>query len=98
LNVSKNNVDGSLTFRGSLLNSSSNPPDLTVIRNLLGEMDRERQSYNREFSVFVRNLPGELDRFGLKGIFERVGRVCDIYIPDRLLRRNQKRFGFVRFK
>ena len=52
----------------------------------------------REFSVFVRNLPGELDRFGLKGIFEKIGRVCDTYIPNRGSRWNQKRFGFVRFR
>ena len=65
-----------------------------------GERKRagERRSSHREFSVFVRNLPRELDRFGLKGIFQKVRRVCDTHIPDRGTWRNQDRFGFVRFR
>jgi len=56
------------------------------------------QNFPEEFSVFVRNIPGSLDRFGLKGIFEKIGRVSDTYIPNRDPRWNQKRFGFVRYR
>ncbi|KAJ8429203.1 hypothetical protein Cgig2_032989 [Carnegiea gigantea] len=35
----------------------------------------------REFSVFVYNIPAELDRHGLRGIFQKAGRVSDTYIP-----------------
>ena len=50
----------------------------------------------REFTVFVDNLPQNLDKFGLKGIFRRIGDVSDAYIPAKL-GRSRKRFGFVRF-
>jgi len=63
-----------------------------------GERADESRSSHREFSVYVRNLPKELDRFGLRGIFQKVGRVCDTYIPDKGSWRNQERFGFVRFR
>jgi len=46
--------------------------------------------------VFVDNLPGNLDKYGLRGIFQRAGYVSDSYIPSKLGRR-RKRFGFVRF-
>ena len=46
--------------------------------------------------MFVDNLPFNLDRFGLKGIFQRAGIVCDSFIPAKL-GRLRKRFGFVRF-
>jgi len=64
------------------------------------EVEREGFGHRpqKEFSVFVRNLPGDLDRFGLKGIFEKVGRVCDTFIPRRGPRWNYRRFGFVRFR
>ena len=70
------------------------------MRREKGEIGRIGGGKNsqREFSVFVRNLPCELDRFGLKGIFEKIGRVCDTYIPNRGSGWNHKRFGFVRFR
>ena len=46
--------------------------------------------------MFVENIPHNLDRYGLKGIFQRAGRVSDSYIPSKL-GRSRKRFGFVRF-
>jgi len=51
----------------------------------------------RGFTVFVDNLPCNLDRYGLRGTFQRAGKVTDSYIPSKLgyLR---KRFGFVRFR
>jgi len=54
----------------------------------------ERQ---REFSVFVNNIPEELDQYGLKGIFQKSGRVTKAYIPWRKIRRQRTRFGFVQF-
>lgn len=51
----------------------------------------------QEFSVFINNLPHDLDKHGLKGIFRRAGRVSDSYIPFRRSRRSSSRFGFVRF-
>ena len=50
-----------------------------------------------EFSVFINNLPHNLDKHGLKGIFQRAGKVSDSYIPSRKTRRNPIRFGFVHF-
>jgi len=46
--------------------------------------------------VKVENLPRNLDKFGLKGIFQRVGPVSDSYIPSKQ-GRSRKRFGFIRF-
>ena len=48
------------------------------------------------FTVFVDNLPFNLARYGLRGIFQRAGNVSDSYIPSKL-GRMRKRFGFVRF-
>ena len=53
-------------------------------------------STRREFTVFVDNLPQNLDKYGLKGIFRRIGDVSDAYIPAKL-GRSRKHFGFVRF-
>ena len=49
-----------------------------------------------EFSVFVGNIPGRMDQYGLKGIFMKAGYVCDTFIPFKRSRRG--RFGFVRFR
>jgi len=48
------------------------------------------------FTVFVDNLPQNLDRYGLKGIFQRAENVSDSYIPPKL-GRLRKQFGFVGF-
>jgi len=32
----------------------------------------------REYSIFIHNLPKSLDRFGLAGIFQKVGLVSDV--------------------
>ena len=66
----------------------------------LWKLQKERvilQKRPMEFSVFVNNLPVRLDQYGLKGIFQKAGKVCDTYIPNRRVRRSQGRFGFVRF-
>ena len=60
----------------------------------------ERETVNgrkQEFSVFVNNLPLNLDKHGLRGIFQRAGRVSDSYIPFKRPHRGKSRFGFVRF-
>ena len=51
----------------------------------------------KKWSIFVRNLPEKLDQFGLKGVFQKVGRVWDAYIPRRKQWFKHSRFGFVRF-
>ena len=50
-----------------------------------------------EFSVFVSNLPWNLDKYGLRGIFQRAGSVSDSFIPLKRPHCNERRFGFVRF-
>lgn len=58
------------------------------------EQEREKggreyhEAPNREFSIFVDNLPFNLDKFGLKGIFSKVGKVSDVHIPMRVGRRS----------
>ena len=58
---------------------------------------KERKSNSKEFTVFVDNLPEDLDQYGLKGIFKKAGQVSDAYIPRRRSGRKAHRFGFVRF-
>ena len=57
-----------------------------------GEKDKQR-----EFSIYISNLPEELDIHGLKGIFQKAGRISDVYIPQKRTRRFKLRFGFVSF-
>ncbi|KAJ8425219.1 hypothetical protein Cgig2_015695 [Carnegiea gigantea] len=57
---------------------------------------RGRDARRREFTVFVDNLPQQLDQYGLKGIFRKAVRVNDVYIPFRKAKRMRK-FSFVRF-
>ena len=47
--------------------------------------------------MYVNNLPINLDKYGLKGIFSKAGRVVDSYIPVGRTRGNSPRFGFVKF-
>ena len=58
---------------------------------------KERKSNFKEYTVFVDNLPEDLDQYGLKGIFKKAGQVSDTYIPRRRSGRKAHRFGFVRF-
>ena len=48
--------------------------------------------------MFVNNLPRQLDQYGLKGIFQKAGRVYDVYIPPRKGREVTGKYGFVRFR
>ena len=48
--------------------------------------------------MFVSNLPWELDRFGVKGIFQKLGQITDVYLPAARARGQRRRFGFIRFK
>jgi len=47
-----------------------------------------------EISIFISNIPPELDKFGLKGIFQKVKKVYDAYIPLRQASTARTRFGF----
>ncbi|KAJ8428190.1 hypothetical protein Cgig2_033128 [Carnegiea gigantea] len=54
----------------------------------------EQKGHNvgqREFPIFVNNIPEEIDQYGLKGIFQKAGRICDVYIPHRRTRRAKLR-------
>lgn len=58
---------------------------------------RQKERKCREFTVFVSNLPNCIDRYGLKGVFQRAGKVSDAYIPQRSSGWRNARYGFVRF-
>ena len=51
----------------------------------------------KEFSVFISNLPDKLDKYGLKGIFIKAGKVSDVYIPKGKSVRSRRRYCFGRF-
>ena len=51
----------------------------------------------RETSVFIYNLPYELDKFGVAGVFRKAGRISDVYIPSHQKYKRSGRYGFVRF-
>jgi len=66
------------------------------------EREREREGGLRfvgwkEFSVFISNIPEKLDKYGLKGIFNKAGKVSDVYIPEGKVTASRRRYGFVRF-
>ena len=56
-----------------------------------------RFNLRKEVTIFVSNIPQNLDRHGLRGIFQKAGRISDTYIPFRNSRSTKARFGFVRF-
>ncbi|KAJ8434196.1 hypothetical protein Cgig2_004667 [Carnegiea gigantea] len=64
-------------------------------RNWKGK--RVNEGNRKEFTIFVQNIPQNLDQYGLKGIFQGAEKVSDTYIPLRKGRRNNTRYGFVRF-
>ncbi|KAH7847677.1 hypothetical protein Vadar_028828 [Vaccinium darrowii] len=49
------------------------------------------------FTVFVDNLPKEMDKIWLHQIFRSYGQVDDIYIPVKRSARFNTKFGFIRF-
>ena len=59
--------------------------------------ERERVESRGEFSVYVKNVPLSLDKFGLAGIFQKVGKVSDVYIPLKHGTTFRRGFAFVRF-
>lgn len=61
--------------------------------------DREGGQLRRmEYTLFVNNLPSNVDRFDLGNLFREFGEIIDIYIPNKFGRNSQKRVGFVRFR
>jgi len=60
---------------------------------------RGRQNPTEQFgvSIYVNNLPHELDKYGLRGIFSTIGRVVDSYIPKGNRLASRPKYGFVRF-
>ena len=61
----------------------------------IGELKKDKEK-RLKFSVFVENIHKNLDQFGLIGVFKKVGKVKDAFIP---LKRGRTKieFGFVRF-
>jgi len=59
-------------------------------------MEQMNRGLSDGFSIFIDNIPLNLDQFGLRGIFRKAGRVKDSYIPKNQ-RRSLRRYGFVRF-
>jgi len=51
----------------------------------------------REISVIVFNIPASLDQYGMAGIFQRAGKISDVYIPSHQRTKKEGRYGFVRF-
>ena len=53
-----------------------------------------------DFSIFISNLTWELDKFGFKGIFQKIGQITDVCLPgaNPKRRRFRFRFGFIRFQ
>ncbi|GAB2272764.1 hypothetical protein Dimus_007584, partial [Dionaea muscipula] len=51
----------------------------------------------RIVTVFVSNLPQEMDRDWLEYLFRRYDRVCDVFIPQKRAARSNAGFGFARF-
>jgi len=62
-----------------------------------GESGRKEWQGRLGVSVHVRNLPALLDKYGLQGIFHKVGRVIASYIPKERRKGVGSRYGFVRF-
>jgi len=60
-------------------------------------MRSNEEQGRREVSVFVSNIPERLDKYGLKGLFSKAGKVSDVYIPMGRRKGSGRRFGFVRF-
>ncbi|KAJ8425772.1 hypothetical protein Cgig2_014886 [Carnegiea gigantea] len=57
---------------------------------------RVNEGSRKAFTVFVQNIPQNLDQYGLKGIFQGAGKLSDTYIPLIKGMRNNTRYGFVR--
>ncbi|KAJ8440234.1 hypothetical protein Cgig2_023999 [Carnegiea gigantea] len=56
-----------------------------------------RGNQDRTFSIFIDNLPVDLDNLGLKTLFSGYGVVMDAYVPDKVGRMSGRKYGFVRF-
>ncbi|KAH7847534.1 hypothetical protein Vadar_027263 [Vaccinium darrowii] len=56
-----------------------------------------QRSISVSFSVYVDNLPFEMDEVWLRQIFRSYGDVVDVFIPNKRSSRFNTKFGFVRF-
>ena len=61
-----------------------------------GSKESKRQEW-QGYSVFVNNVPLQMDSHGLRGVFARAGRISDVHIPLKIGRKSNMRHGFVRF-
>ena len=51
----------------------------------------------RIFSIFIDNLPIDLDNLGLKKLFSSFGEVVDVYILNKVGRKSDRKYGFIIF-
>ncbi|KAJ8449199.1 hypothetical protein Cgig2_027201 [Carnegiea gigantea] len=49
------------------------------------------------FSLFIDNLPIDLDNLGLEKLFSSYGEIVDVYIPSKVGRKSGRKYGFIRF-
>jgi len=62
-----------------------------------GRRSRQNPAEQIGVSIYVNNLPHNLDKYGLQGIFSTIGRVVDSYIPKGNRLDSRPKYGFVRF-
>jgi len=56
-----------------------------------------RGNWTRIFSLFIDNLPIDLDNLGLKKLFSSHGEIVDVYIPSKVGRKSGRKYVFIRF-
>ncbi|KAJ8430678.1 hypothetical protein Cgig2_033834 [Carnegiea gigantea] len=58
-------------------------------------IDESRGNQTQIFSIFIDNLPINLDNLGLKQLFSSYGEVVDVYIPSKVGRKSGQKYGFI---
>ena len=66
-------------------------------KQVRGRLHTGNQTEKLGVSIYVTNLPSELDKYGLRGIFSRIGMVVDSHIPQGSRIGSRSKYGFVRF-
>ncbi|KAH7865128.1 hypothetical protein Vadar_002587 [Vaccinium darrowii] len=98
-----------ISFAGIVLSFSmaknpNNLTDWTLVSKSRISNDRRtsnhpsQSSISVSFSVYVDNLPYEMDEVWLRQIFKGYGDVVDVFIPNKRSSRFNTKFGFVRFR
>ena len=56
-----------------------------------------RGNQDQIFSIFIDNLPVDLDNLDLKTLFSGYGVIMDAYVPNKFGRRSGRKYRFMRF-